>query len=97
MPKSSMTFWRSCAQAASHKNSPNCSTREAREARLLLRQREYVQRVAVGRVMDFRRDRGRHLTRAAAAQAGGDCNILPSAHAERNRISLHGGSQTRFP
>ena len=39
-------------------------------------QRKYVQCVAVQREVNLRRDYLRHITRAATAQSGCDCNVL---------------------
>src|SRR6267378_6378077 len=64
---------------------------------LTRRQRENVQRVAVRRRVYVGQDRSRHVSRAAAAEACGDGNVLFAADAECYWKTLHGRSKTNLP
>ena len=63
----------------------------------LIWQLEHVQRVAVRRMLDLRRDRPRHAARAAAAEPRRDRDVLLAAGAERDRESLHRRAEPRLP
>ncbi len=54
-----------------------------------LRQPKDIQRLAALRDLDVRRDRRRHISRAAAAQPGHHRDVLLSIHAVGNREALH--------
>src|SRR5207247_902289 len=64
---------------------------------LLLRQREYIQRVARCGRMNVWRDGGRHETRAAAAVPGRHGDVLPAVDAERHREALDRRAEARLP
>jgi hypothetical protein len=49
----------------------------------VVRQGEYIERVAVARMVDLRRDYARHVARASAAQPSGDtCSPWPPLRSE---------------
>src|SRR5580704_7814691 len=59
--------------------------------------REDVQRIASSRIMEFRRDNGRHATRTAAAIARGHREVLFATRGERHGEALHRGRKPRLP
>jgi hypothetical protein len=61
------------------------------------RQRKHIKRVAARRIVNVRKDRARHVARAAAAEAGGDGDILFAADAERYRKTLHRCAEAGLP
>src|SRR6266481_1085060 len=64
---------------------------------LTIRQRENVQRIAGRRRVDVGQDRSRHVSRAAAAKACGDGNVLFAADAECYWEALHGSAEANLP
>src|SRR5262245_25433276 len=62
-----------------------------------LRQRENVKRMPAIRHFDLGCECGGHAARAAAAEAGGDGNVLLAVHGEADRVPLYGRGETRFP
>src|SRR6266550_6126031 len=64
---------------------------------LTIRQCEDVQGVACRGRMDVGQDRSRHVSRAAAAKACGDGNVLFAADAECYGEALHGRAEADLP